>query len=158
MPELKISIEIADVADAEEILNLQKIAYLSEAEIYNDYTIPPLLHSLDGMKLDFKDYLFLKAVVDGRIVGSVRAKMNEGTCLIGRLIVHPDFQSRGIGTTLLREIEGRFKGAERFELFTGYKSERNLHIYGKAGYRVFKSEPLSAHIKMLYLEKPAREN
>lgn len=34
-------IEEAKVSDAEEIFALQKIAYISEAEIYNDYNIPP---------------------------------------------------------------------------------------------------------------------
>jgi hypothetical protein len=35
-------IEKAVVNDAEKILSLQKIAYRSEAEIYDDFTIPPL--------------------------------------------------------------------------------------------------------------------
>ena len=32
----------ASFEDAKEILDLQKLAYVSEAEIYNDYSIPPL--------------------------------------------------------------------------------------------------------------------
>lgn len=35
----KTIIKKADVSDLEEILSLQKTAYKSEAEIYNDYTI-----------------------------------------------------------------------------------------------------------------------
>jgi hypothetical protein len=38
-------IEQAGVEDAGEILRLQKLAYQSEARIYNDYTIPPLLQT-----------------------------------------------------------------------------------------------------------------
>jgi len=147
-------IECAEVTNAEEILNLQRIAYRSEAEIYNDYLIPPLIQTLEEMKLDFKDYLFLKAVMDDQIIGSVRANIRGGTCFIGRLIVHPDFQNRGIGTELLNKIEGHFKDVERFELFTGHRSERNLHIYGsKSGYRVFKSETVSDGLKLLFMEK-----
>ena len=33
--------------DAAEILELQRIAYQSEAEIYNDYSIQPLTQSLE---------------------------------------------------------------------------------------------------------------
>ena len=34
-------------SDLEEILALQKLAYQSEAELYDDYTIPPLTQSLE---------------------------------------------------------------------------------------------------------------
>jgi len=39
----------ATVADAEHILELQKLAYISEAEIYNDYNIPPLIQTLQAV-------------------------------------------------------------------------------------------------------------
>jgi 2-aminoadipate transaminase len=42
-------IDRATVEDAKEILDLQKLAYQSEAEIYNDYTIPPLTQTLEEM-------------------------------------------------------------------------------------------------------------
>ena len=34
-------IEKAKEMDAEEILTLQRLCYIGEAEIYSDYTIPP---------------------------------------------------------------------------------------------------------------------
>jgi len=40
---LNILIERATISDAEEILALQKLAYRSEAEIYHDFNIPPLV-------------------------------------------------------------------------------------------------------------------
>jgi GNAT superfamily N-acetyltransferase len=79
--------------------------------------------------------------------------MNEETCFIGRLIVHPDFQNRGIGTRLLNEIEQTFSQAKRFELFTGDKSERNLYLYQKQGYRPFKTEMISDDLRLVFLEK-----
>lgn len=98
-------VERATVDDAEEILSLQKLAYQSEAEIYDDFTIPPLTQTLEEIKRDFESQIFLKAVTDGRIMGSVRGFVREGTCYIGRLIVHPDFQNQGIGTQLMDRIE-----------------------------------------------------
>ncbi len=41
-----MEIERAIISDAEEILSLQKLAYRSEAEIYNDFNIPPLVQTL----------------------------------------------------------------------------------------------------------------
>lgn len=146
-------IKQADVEDAGEILELQKLAYLSEARIYNDYAIPPLLQTLEQIESDFESHIFLKALTDSRVVGSVRARMDQDTCLIGRLVVHPDHQNRGIGTGLMNEIERCFDEARRFELFTGHKSERNIALYRKLGYRVVRSEKISENLSLVYMQK-----
>jgi ribosomal protein S18 acetylase RimI-like enzyme len=148
-----MEIERAIISDAEEILSLQKLAYRSEAEIYNDFNIPPLVQTLESIEKDFENQYFLKAVMDGKIVGSVRAYTKEGTCYIGRLIVHPDFQNRGIGTDLMNEIERIFNTCRRFELFTGDRSERNLYFYQKLGYKIFKKAKITDQTKVVYLEK-----
>jgi ribosomal protein S18 acetylase RimI-like enzyme len=146
-------IERATVADAEEILSLPKLAYKREAEIYNDFTIPPLLQTLEEIKKDFENQIVLKATIDGKMRGSVRALIQGETCYIGRLIVHPDFQNQRIGTKLMNEIEAIFEDAERFELFTGHKSEKNLYLYQKLGYKVFKTVKANDRLDIVYLEK-----
>ncbi|MCP4257571.1 MAG: GNAT family N-acetyltransferase [Planctomycetes bacterium] len=147
-------IEQAKVEDAEEILKLQKLAYQSEAEIHNDNSIPPLTQSVSEIKAEFENQIFLKASVDdGRIIGSVRAYVSQGTCFICRLIVHPDFQNQGIGTSLMHEIERRFGQAKRFELFTGHLSKRNLYLYQKLGYLTFNREKVNENLELVYMEK-----
>ena len=148
-----MEIERAMISDAEEILSLQKLAYRSEAEIYNDFNIPPLVQTLESIEKDFENQYFLKAVMDGKIIGSVRAYTKEGTCYIGRLIVHPDFQNRGIGTDLMNEIERIFNTCRRFELFTGDKNERNLYLYQKLGYKIFKKAKITDQTNIVFLEK-----
>jgi ribosomal protein S18 acetylase RimI-like enzyme len=140
-------------ADAAEILALQKLAYQSEAAIYQDYGIPPLIQTLAGIKAEFLRRHFLKAMAAGRIVGSVRAHLDQGTCYIGRLIVHPAYQNRGLGTKLMAEIEVRFPEARRYELFTGHRSARNLYLYQKLGYRPVRREQVSEKLTMVFLEK-----
>jgi len=146
-------IEGAVVSDAQEILSLQKLAYRSEAEIYDDFNIPPLVQTLGSIKNDFENQVFLKMVINGKIIGSVRAFAKEGTCYIGRLIVHPDFQNQGIGAKLMNEIERIFKTCERFELFTGERSHRNLQLYQKLGYRIFKTAKITDPTNIVYMEK-----
>jgi ribosomal protein S18 acetylase RimI-like enzyme len=152
-----IYIEEATVEDAEEILALQKAAYESEGRLYRDFTLPPLVQTLAEIREDFARQLFLKAVEEGEIVGSVRAYMKDGTCFVGRLIVRPDRQDRGIGSLLLEEIEKRFAQAERFRLFTGHRSDKPLHIYEKRGYSIYRSEPVHEHLTLVYLEKRRSE-
>lgn len=149
-------IERASSEDAKEILSLQKLAYLSEAEIYGDYSIPPLLQTLDQLRADFESLHFLKASIDGELAGSVRGSMQGETCHIGRLIVHPDFRNRGIGSRLMTDIEACFDGAVRYELFTGHLSERNLRLYRSLGYAPFKTEAVTDGLTLVFLEKRPR--
>jgi ribosomal protein S18 acetylase RimI-like enzyme len=151
-----VKIEGASPSDAESILALQKIAYRSEAALYDDYSIAPLTQTLDQITEEFNDLVFLKATESGRIIGSVRGYLKEGTCYIGRLIVHPDYQGRGIGTRLMNAIEARFAQAERFELFTGSRSVRNIGLYERLGYRQFSTKAVTQDLTFVYLEKRAR--
>src|SRR3990172_8662427 len=143
----------ATISDAEVILGLQKLAYRIEAERYNDYNIPPLMQTLEEIKKQFKDHLFLKAVSENMIIGTVRAHEENGTCYIGRLAVYPEMQNRGIGTALMQEIEKYYKPM-RFELFVGSKSDNNIHLYKKLGYRIFKMAKYECgNIEIFYMEK-----
>lgn len=126
---MNIFIVKASPDDAGEILALQKNAYQSEARLNDDWTLPPLTETLPEIISEFETKFFLKAVHADKIVGSVRAALDSGTCQVGRLIVHPDCQGKGIGTLLMNRIEATFPHAERFELFTGTKSIRNIRFY-----------------------------
>jgi len=149
----KLLIKRARVEDAEAILNLQKLSYLSEAEIYNNKSIPPLTQTLEEITAEFDTQIFLKATLGGKIVGSVRAYLAEGVCHIGRLVVHPDVQNKGVGTRLMNEIETCFDEAQRFELFTGDNSERNLYLYHKLGYKEFRRQKFQENLVLVLLEK-----
>ena len=130
------------------------MSYRSEAELYNDYSIQPLKQTLEELIEEFEGSTLLKAVVDGRIIGSVRARLNERSiCQIGKLIVHPLFQNQGIGTQLMMRIEDSYRGIKLFELFTGLKSEKNLHLYTRLGYKPYKSEQINNNLTLIYMYK-----
>jgi GNAT superfamily N-acetyltransferase len=150
---MDFSITRADSQDASEILILQKLAYQSEARLNDDWTIPPLTQTLAEMEKDIDTMMVLKAVAGNRIIGSVRAHESSGTCFIGRLIVHPDYQKGGIGSALMNAIETAFSKTDRFELFTGTKSIDNIRLYEKLGYTQYRFEDLSPKVRIVFLEK-----
>ena len=145
-------IQTANNKDAEEILALQKLAYKSEAKLHDDFQIPPLVETLHELKDKFQTHIFLKVTSEGKIIGSVRVLQENNSCYIGRLMVHPDFQNRGIATKLLLEIERTFS-CDRFELFTGEKSIKNIRLYEQLGYKRFKIEKPAASVTLVFLEK-----
>jgi chorismate mutase-like protein len=128
-------IEAAVMEDAPAILSLQKRAFLTEGEANgNDYNIPPITETIEEMLEDFKTYTILKATLDNRIIGSVRARMTGDVCHIGRVIVEPLYQGRGYGVQLMEAIEAAFPRALEFELFTGAGSAANIRFYTNRGY------------------------
>ncbi len=130
----EIIFSIASFEDITEILKLQKIAFISEAELYNNFNIEPLTQTYDSLTADFKEYTFMKVVYKNKIIGSVKGRQTPEYCWIGRLIVHPDFQNKGIGKRLMLEIEKEFPKAKQFLLCTGYKSIKNIKLYESIGY------------------------
>ncbi|MCE7044693.1 GNAT family N-acetyltransferase [Dyadobacter sp. CY312] len=148
-----IEITQANVADLAVILALQKLSYQSEAEIYNDYQIQPLTQTLSSVLLEFQSGVILKASKGSTIVGSVRAQIIDGTCQIGKLIVHPAEQNKGLGSALIKKIEDKFKMAKRYELFTGSQSLKNINLYKKLGYILFDTQKINDQFELVFLQK-----
>ena len=142
-------IKKANLNDLKKILDLQKLAYLSEAKLYNDFSIEPLKQNIEAIESEFKKGIVLKALNDDlKIIGSVRAFKEEDTVFIQKLIVHPDFQNKGIGKSLLESIENYFINTYfniEFKLFTGYKSSKNIYLYEK-----FKKEKISEKLEFIH--------
>ncbi len=148
-----LNIDKAELTDLKDILDLQKEAYSQEAEIYNDFDIPPMTQNIDSLKIEWQNGTVIKAERNGQIIGSVRAELIDDVCKIGKLIVKPDFQNQGIGKRLMTEIERLFNTCSTYELFTGDKSEKNLTLYRKLGYIDFKTKQIDNNLKLIYLQK-----
>ncbi|MEH0936475.1 GNAT family N-acetyltransferase [Micromonospora psammae] len=152
-----VTVVPAGVADAGELLTVQRAAYLTEAQHYADPFLPPLTETLDEVRSVLAGpTIVLTARAGHRLVGSVRARLDGDTALVGRLSVAPDWQGRGLGSRLLTAVEAACAGrVGRLELFTGAGSERNLRLYQRHGYRVvgYRSDPNG--VRLAVLEKPA---
>ena len=148
-----ILIKKAQKEDLEKILELQYLAYQSEAELFGNMDIPPLKQTIEEVYDEFQKGTILKAVDNrGAIIGSVRAYQENGTVYIGKLMVHPKMQRKGIGTKLLLEIENEYPN-KRYELFTSTKSISNIRLYQRLGYKIFKEEAVSQELQFVYLQK-----
>lgn len=140
-------------SDLKEILSLQYAAYRSEAELLKKPDIPPLTQTLFDLQAEFDKQIFLKTVDNtGKIVGSVRFFSEGDTVYVGKLIVRPEFQNRGIGTNLLLEVEKIFPN-KRYELFTSNKSRKNISLYERLGYKIFAEKIIAKDLTFVYLEK-----
>ncbi len=153
---MDVQIEPAAATDAGEILTVQRAAYLSEAQLYGDCFLDPLTEPLSGIAAAIETGAVLVARLGSRLVGAVRGQIRAGTCHIGRLVVAPDLQGRGIGSRLLAAIEDSQRDrVGEFALFTGVKSEQNLTLYRRFGYVEIRREQVAPAVTLVHLGKPA---
>jgi ribosomal protein S18 acetylase RimI-like enzyme len=147
--------EPANPDDLPEILKLQKLAFLSEAEALGDHSIQPLTQTLDELRAEFEKgpILVLRERGGPAILGSVRARQEGGLVYVAKLVVHPSHQNRGLGQTLLAAVEGLFGPQAKYVLHTNAKNPKNLHLYDKMGYREFKREKMTDRLNFVFLEK-----
>lgn len=140
--------------DLQEVLSLQQAAFMEVAKQMNNYDIPPLLQNIQDIRNDFDKGVILKYISsENQIVGSIRGNICDNhICHIGKLIVHPAFQNKGIGNALMCEIEKHFPACLKFALFTGEETPNTLHLYTKVGYHVVYKKEIDG-INLIYMEK-----
>lgn len=154
------SVVALTVEDAGEVLTLQRAAYVSEAQAHGDLQLPPLTQSLDQLV----DELAQPSVtatglrdVDERLVAAVRVRVrpgDPGVADLGRLVVAPDVQGRGLGSRLLRAAEDRLPSqVGSLQLFTGERSAGNLRLYNRFGYRETHRTPTPGGYALVHLTK-----
>ena len=123
----------ASIDDVNGIIEVLKTIYLQD-EAWARKALEKLLAT--------ENYVILVAELDYEIVGfidyyvlpSVWEKWNEAT--INYLFIHKDYQGRGIGSKLLKEVIKQTDKMEIMELHVGTEKEnkRAIRLYKKHGF------------------------
>jgi len=154
---MSVTISVATEQDAEQIFKLQYLCFQSEAALYGNYRIDPLVQSLDSVRQEVAADCVYVARLGEEVVGSVRGRVTEdGSASIGKLCVHPRLQGHGIGARLLRAAESALaeeRGAKVFRLHTGHRSEGNIRLYERLGYHRLREQVLSPAVTLVFMEK-----
>ena len=143
---------VATLGDVAELLVLQRACWVREGlAAQGRWVVPPLVEELDDVAAGVQEwttYAVRARSADGspgRLVGSVRGRVRpvDPTCWeVGRLMVAPDLQGRGLGRELLALGESPAPASvSSYWLTTGLLEERNQRFYKRAGYRLAPGEP-----------------
>jgi GNAT superfamily N-acetyltransferase len=148
-----MTIERAMEADLQDIQKIQRLAFQEEADFVGDPSIHPMTQTLEGLRQDLDRGVILKYVEEGRILGSVRAFREGDTCHVKRLVVRPDQWGKGIGKSLMKDIEETYSDVKRFELYTRIDHPRTRPFYQSLGYAPYRTEKVSDSLTFVHLEK-----
>ena len=148
-----MKIEIATIDDVPELMTLHDKAFFAIAAEVNWLDAPGLKESLEQAREDFPKYTTLKMLSDeGKIVGSVRGRVEDGSLYIGRLMVLPECQGRGYGKFLFREIQ-KIMPHNRVWLFTCGEVQRTVSFYEREGFRTFHTDHFENNHTWISMEK-----
>jgi len=154
-PLATVEIRNGFLSDAEKILRLQRLCLQEESAVYGEAAVAPRLQTLSQLRHQYASHRFFVARDGMEIVGSVRGRMKEGNCEIGRLMVHPDCRGRGIATRLIAAVEEYFENADRHVLHTGHRSRETLRLYSRLGYAEVCRQAVSPELILVHFEKRA---
>jgi len=136
--------------NAGEVLTVQRAAFVAEARLYRTTEIPPLIETLDDLRRELGSTITVGALLADRLVGAIRLTVEGPIGWISRLAVAPDQQGKGIGSALLGAVEAVAPDAvRRFQLAAGYKSDANVAMYERRGYREFSRWVDSAGVELV---------
>ena len=116
--------ELADVNDIVETLKLN-----------NQYGFP----AVDGPEAMKRvktcgSSIFLVCEINGKVVGVVRGNYDGSRAMIHQLSVHPEYQRRGIGTALVKEVVNKFRERSASTVSATVIDE-SLEFWQKIGFR-----------------------
>ena len=133
----------AEAADAAAIRALVDAAYAPWIPLIGRLPTPMRADYAKSVQDHRFDLLQIDEELAALIETTRRDDEGNGHLLVVNVAVHPAFQGRGFGTTLLKRADTIAAGAglTRLRLYTNKKYTANLRLYGSLGYRVEREEP-----------------
>ena len=150
-------ITLATIEDVPALLELQRKAFGPQCVELGWEDAPPMTEDLEQAYEDFPKCLTLKMQTqEGRIIGSVRGNVTDGSLYIGRLMVDPEYQNQGFGKQLFHEIQSRLPHTRAW-LCTCPQVPEPYKFYKREGFKEYKSEEVAHGLTWVYMEKVESE-
>jgi N-acetylglutamate synthase-like GNAT family acetyltransferase len=148
-----VSIRRAQVQDSVHMHQLQQLAFQEEGRRCSKMDIPPLTEQVSEIAAHVETQIALVAEHEGAIVGCVRGVVDGPVCTVRGLVVDPGHQGNGIGSMLLRALEGSLQGVHRIDLTTNTIMEGNEPFYVRHGYSTTSHTIPAPGIKLVHMSK-----
>jgi ribosomal protein S18 acetylase RimI-like enzyme len=139
-----VALDIKQRETAEEVWALQHPAYRVEAALIGVSNLPPLLDTVKSLQTCGESFWGYREVEEGDLIGAISFELErEGYYAIRRLMVHPDFMRRGIGSILMKHLLSQSSPFARWTVTAEIRNLPAISLYGSFGFeRMDTFEPI----------------
>ena len=129
--------------DALKLAEIQKASFDEESKQFNNNEIggPSGYDSIRFQEEMMQICEYFKVLLHGEIIGGALIFIESNQVHnLGRIFIDPNYQNKGIGIKVMREIERSFPDSTKWWLDTPSWSVKNHHFYTKCGYTKVREE------------------
>lgn len=140
-----VEIRLTQMSEVDELLEIQKKAFLPVYEIYHDEGNPCLRGPEDiTCRLESPNFIYFTILSDGKTVGGLMykikgktpfvEKLSRGEYYLSRVYILPENQCKGIASQAILLSEKHLKKPKKFYVDFPEGLAKNRRCYEKAGY------------------------
>ncbi|THF72979.1 GNAT family N-acetyltransferase [Cohnella fermenti] len=119
---------------AEELWSLQHAAYRVEAALIGVADLPPLRDTIETIGVS-RGIVWGARDEDGELAGAIEIEEGARELTIAKLMVHPAFFRRGIGSALLNHALAAYPVGKAWLVTAEVRNKPAIALYEKAGFR-----------------------
>ncbi|ENQ3080642.1 GNAT family N-acetyltransferase [Bacillus cereus] len=150
---MNIKLAKTKLEEAEELLCIQKKAFQSDLEKYQDYDSSPATEKVERLMRKIELFHHFTIWINNEIVGGIDVRdLNNQHYRINRIFLKTSLQNKGLGSRIMNLIHQEFPEAEKWSLDTPKDNIRNHHFYEKCGYRVVGEHQINNKLILLDYE------
>jgi ribosomal protein S18 acetylase RimI-like enzyme len=126
-------VDVSDAGVAAELLELQRRAYLVEAELIGSDEIPPLRETVAELQACGETFLVARDS-SGVLSGAISWRVDGSVIDLHRLVVDPAWFRQGVGSALVRAALASAPDVERAVVQTGAANAPAIALYRREGF------------------------
>ena len=135
---MNISLEKAEMQDADQIHKMQIISFKSLLDKYQDYETNPGAEAVERIKkrMEYPQISSYFVKLQSENIGHIRINMlDENTYKLSQMFILPKYQGNGYAQQAIKQAEALHPKAKKWELDTIKQEPKLCHLYEKMGYR-----------------------
>jgi len=114
-----------------------EVIYGWDINIQRKKTIEELDEYIDNMRI---------IKLDNKDIGVTTFYEKEGTYVVGLIIIHPDYQNKGIATNIIKEYINVAKNENKRIIIKTYKKNPAKRLYERLGFKLYNEDETHVHM------------